>query len=165
MRLIHVQRVITPRGRKSYRDLEDLYRDQWAEMVRLAWLMNGSREAAEDIVHDAFLRLEPLWPSLQHPAAYLRQVVVNGVRTYQRRVAMERRHRPIPLAPSTTDCEFQNIWAVVDDLPTRQREALILRFYLDLTISDVAELLGCPVGTTKSLIHRGLATVREKVEE
>jgi RNA polymerase sigma factor (sigma-70 family) len=146
-------------------ELEDLYRSQWAPMVRLAWLMGGNREEAEDVVHDAFLQLEPRWSSIENPPAYLRQTVVNGVRTRHRRKILERRHESYEGDVSNVLDDYEEIWASLEALPDRQRQALVLRFYLDLTIAEVADLLDCPIGTAKSLIHRGLAGIREKVQQ
>jgi RNA polymerase sigma factor (sigma-70 family) len=143
---------------------EDLYRQHWASMVRLGWLLSGSREIAEDVVHDAFLRLEPKWEDLREPRAYLRRSVVNGVAAHHRRREVELRHRPV-VDQETLNPEFQEVWTLVADLPVRQRHALVLRFYLDMTVEGVADYLQCPAGTAKSLIHRGVAHIREKVKQ
>ena len=124
-------------------------------MVRLAWLMGGNREEAEDIVHDAFLQLEPRWSSIENPPAYLRQTVVNGVRARHHQKDLERRHASYEGDVSSALDDYEEIWASVEALPDRQRQALVLRFYLDLTIAEVADLLDCPIGTAKSLIHQG----------
>jgi RNA polymerase sigma factor (sigma-70 family) len=134
-------------------------------MVRLAWLLSGSREVAEDVVHDVFLRLEPMWEDLEDPAPYLRRSVINAVSAHHRRVDVERRLTPSPSAYSFDDPEVEEVWAVVAKLPERQRQALVLRFYLDLTVGQVAEHLGCPAGTAKSLIHRGISQLRRKVKQ
>ncbi len=142
---------------------EDFYRSQWAEMVRLAWLLCGSKEDGEDVVHDAFLRIERRFPEIDHPPAYLRKAVINGVLALRRRREVERRH---PAAPSELhlDPELDEVWLVIRALPERERHALVLRFYLDLSVDDVAVHMGCPVGTAKSLIHRGVKHVRRKLE-
>jgi RNA polymerase sigma factor (sigma-70 family) len=143
--------------------LEDLYRAKWSSMMRLAWLMTGSREAAEDIVHDAFLRLERSLGDVREPVPYLRRIVVREVYARQRHAEVERRHRPRVLEP-VFNPEVEEIWDAVRILPDRQRCALVLRFYSDHSIDEIAELLGCPSGTVKSLIHRGLARLREELE-
>ena len=131
-------------------------------MVRLAWLLSGSRQDGEDVVHDAFLRVEERFDDLVVPEAYLRRAVVNGVLALQRRRAVERRHRSAPEIWHL-DPDVEEVWAAVRHLPDRQREALVLRFYLDLSLEQVADHRGCPVGTAKSLVHRGVATVRRRV--
>jgi RNA polymerase sigma factor (sigma-70 family) len=162
--LITVHRQADAEAKRASSGLEDLYRSQWAPMVRLAWLMGGSRDEAEDIVHDSFLQLESRWSSLMNPPAYLRQTVVNGVRTRHRRKELERRHQLAELGPSIVHDDYGDLWASVAELPDRQRHALVLRYHLDLSLAEVAELLGCPIGTAKSLIHRGVANIREKVQ-
>jgi RNA polymerase sigma factor (sigma-70 family) len=130
-------------------------------LVRLAHTITGSNLLAEDIVHDAFLR----WidrPDLTNPGGYLRTVVVNLSRDAVRRrgVADRLRHeRPTPLA----EPELDELWAVVRSLPEQYRVALALRFYEDLSERDIAELMGVRPGTVKSLVHRGLAKVREEL--
>lgn len=145
----------------SYESFEDLYREMWAPMIRLAWLLAGRREIAEDVVHDAFVRLEPKWQQLKEPGPYLRRSVVNAVTAHHRRSEVERRHRPTA-PPHVFNPEIEEVWTIVADLPARQRQALVLRFYLDLTVEQVADHLDCPVGTAKSLLHRGVGQVRER---
>ena len=148
----------------GFATFEELYEAIWSPMVRLAWLMSGSREVAEDLVHDVFLKIEPKWRELRDPAPYFRRSLINAVFARQRHAEIEVRHRPEPPPPSI-DAEFEEIWSVVSQLPDRQRQALVLRFYLDFTVEQVADYLDCPIGTAKSLIHRGVAGVREKVDE
>lgn len=143
--------------------LEELYRDEASAMLRLAWLMTGSRALAEDIVHDAFLRLEGALGEVQAPAAYLRRTVVNGVYARRRRAEVERRHLPAPPEP-VFNPEVEETWAVVRALPVRQRQAIVLRYYDDASIEEIAALLACPEGTVKSLIHRALTRLRNEVE-
>jgi RNA polymerase sigma factor (sigma-70 family) len=133
-------------------------------MVRLAWLLSGSRQFAEDVVHDAFLGLEPRWRDVRDPEPYLRRTVVNGVKAHHRRRKVELRYRPAPSEPALNP-EIEEVWRLVSQLPERQRHALVLRFYLDLTVEQVAEQLGCPLGTAKSLIHRGINHMREGIEQ
>jgi len=142
---------------------EDVYRRLWSPMVRLAWLLSGNRQVAEDVVHDAFLRLEPRWREVREPEPYLRRTVINGVKAHHRRRKVEHRYRPGPQALAFNP-EIEEVWNLVARLPERQRHALVLRFYLDFTIEQVAEHLGCPLGTAKSLIHRGVTSLREGID-
>jgi RNA polymerase sigma factor (sigma-70 family) len=139
------------------------YREQWAKMVRLAWLMTGSREVAEDLVQDAFVQVGAKWASVQKPHAYLRVTVTNAVRTHARR---ERRQRSLPdeRVQPVLPGELDETWHLLDRLPDRQRQALVLRFYADLPFTEVAEELRCRVGTAQSLVHRGLARMKEFTE-
>jgi RNA polymerase sigma-70 factor (sigma-E family) len=142
---------------------EDCYREQFRPMVRLAYLLTGSTETAQDLVQDAFVRLHRRWSSVEHPAAYLRRSVVNGCNSHHRRVRLERTRRPDPRTDAV-DLEADEITDALAALPRRQRTALVLRFYLDLPDAEAAEVLGCRVGTVGSLVHRGLAQLRKDIE-
>lgn len=140
--------------------VESLYRTQWTPMVRLAWLMLGSREAAEDVVQEAFIRVASSWERVQSPVAYLRTAVVNGARDDARRmarVAALNERAPDPVLPA----ELSPMWGLIQGLPERQRHAVVLRFYLDLDFKQIAELLGCRSATARSLVHRALISLRE----
>jgi DNA-directed RNA polymerase specialized sigma24 family protein len=93
---------------KSSGDFEHLYAGSRLTMVRLAWLLSGSREVAEDIVQDAFVQIEPLLPELRNPAGYLRRTVINGIPAHQDRLGVERRHR--------IELETEPIEAAVDEM-------------------------------------------------
>jgi RNA polymerase sigma-70 factor (sigma-E family) len=151
--------------------LADLYRERYVPMVRLAFLMVGSTSVAEDLVQDAFARMHRHWDNAEHPRAYLRMAVVNACRSHLRRLSLERayRQRPSALAEAV---QAGSPWAEPDELfdalgalPARQRAALVLRFYEDLSEADIAVALGCRPGTVKSLLHRGLAELRKVVEQ
>ena len=144
--------------------LAALYREEHADMVRLAHLLTGSSATAEDLVHEAFLRVYDTIGRTERPGAYLRRTVVNLCHSHHRRRGVEARWRerqapPEPALPP----ELDETWRAVQALPVHQREALVLRFHLDLKVADVAALLGRPVGTVKSDIHRGLAALTEEL--
>jgi DNA-directed RNA polymerase specialized sigma24 family protein len=150
-------------GRES---VEDGYRRLRPGMVRLAHLLLGSPELAEDVVHDAFLACASRWTTLATPEAYVRTAVVNHARSAMRRAGRDRDKAERfgrSLALSVGLPELDETWAVLRGLPERQRLALVLRFYEDLPEADIARLIGCRPGTVKSLIHRGLAKVRTEV--
>jgi DNA-directed RNA polymerase specialized sigma24 family protein len=86
--------------------------------------------------------------------------VVNRCRNHARRLSLERRHRPeTPL--EVTGPELDETWQQLRRLTPRRRAAIVLRFYADLRVDEVAATLGCRPGTAASLIHRGLADLRE----
>jgi RNA polymerase sigma-70 factor (sigma-E family) len=146
--------------------LADLYRERYVAMVRLAYLMVGSTTVAEDLVQDAFARMHRHWDTTEHPRAYLRTTVVNACRSYLRRQALERAYRrhPSAVSDSVHPPEADELFDALAALPSRQRAALVLRFYEDLSEADIASALGCRPGTVKSLLHRGLAELRKVVE-
>jgi RNA polymerase sigma-70 factor (sigma-E family) len=141
---------------------ESLYADEVDAMARLAFLMVGSEEQAEELVHDAFARLYERWDRVDNPGGYLRTCVVNGCKDRLRRRSVEHRHPAAASEPA--EMEADHLADVLAALPYRQRAAVVLRFYEDRSEADIADLLGVRPGTVKSLLHRGLATLREVVE-
>jgi RNA polymerase sigma-70 factor (sigma-E family) len=141
---------------------EDFYRAQHEPMLRLAYLLTRSRAAAEDLVQDSFIRVEPRWGTLDTPAAYLRRTVTNACYSWHRRRRREEAATVEP--PDHVEPEHDEMWDALAQLPPRRRAALVLRYYLDLSEADIAEALGCRPGTVKSLTHRGLAELRSVLE-
>ena len=138
-------------------------------MVRLAHLITGSNLAAQDLVHDAFIKVSRRWDEIAVPAAYLRVTVVNECRSWLRhRVVVDRHDRSLIAAvepePELPD-ELGRVWQAMHTLPERQRVALVLRYWLDLPVSETAEAMGCPTGTVKSLVHRALHALEEELSD
>ena len=142
---------------------EDFYRSQHEPMLRLAYLLTQSRAVAEDLVQDAFMRVQPRWGTLDMPAAYLRRTVTNACYSWHRRRKREEAFAVSP--PGVSDPEHDEMWDALAQLAPRRRAALVLRYYLDLSEADIAEALWCRRGTVKSLTHRGLADLKEVLEE
>ena len=141
----------------------ELYREAFAPMVRLAVLLTGSDTLAEDLVHDAFVRVHARWSRVESPTSYLRAAVVNACRSARRRARLERSAAaagPLPMANLDADEMFDALEA----LPYRQRAALVLKYYEGLPLAEIAELLGCREGTAASLVHRGLEQLRRMIE-
>ena len=139
---------------------EEVYGRQYAAMVRLGYLMLGSRADAEEVVQDAVLRAGQATST--NPEAYLRRSVVNGCIGVIRRRAVAQKHRPDPPPPDqpsylveVRDCLLQ--------LPERQRAAIALRHLEGLADDQIAQLLDCRPATVRSLVSRGLATLRKEV--
>ncbi len=162
----------------SYGDaLTVLHREQYRPLVRLATLLLGDVETSEEVVQDAFVRLQLRWGGLRDPEkapAYLRSAVLNGARSTLRRRKVRDRHadrrRVLSLAPSAeagalAGAEHLRVVAAVRSLPGRQREALALRYYLDLSEKEMAEAMGVSAGAVKTHLHRGLAAVAELLGE
>lgn len=152
-----------PKARVEPETLADLFREQYRPMVRLAYLIVGSNALAEELVQDSFARLHGRWDRIVHPRAYLRTIVVNACRSHRRRARLERARRPDP-GPDSTLAQPDELWDALGRLPSRQRAALVLRFYEDLPEAAIAAALGCRPGTVKSLLHRGLGELRKVVE-
>lgn len=152
-----------------------LFASHYRPLVRLATLL-GDAASAEEIVQDAFVELHQRWGRLRDPqlaGAYLRQSVVNRTRSALRhRGVVERFLRrqtdPPPIASAEAGAlaaeTNAEVLAAVRLLPARQREALVLRYYLDLPEAQTAELMGVTVGAVKSHTARALAALRQTLE-
>lgn len=142
-----------------------LYDAERDAMVRLAHLLTGSPAVAEDVVHDAFVKLHGLLADVDQPGAYLRRTVINLCHTHHRRAGVERRWRDRQPPPEVVlPPDVDDTWRAVRALPARQREVLVLRFHLDMKVADIATTLGIPPGTVKSTIHRALAALAEGID-
>ena len=135
---------------------------EYAAMVRLAFLLVDSNEVAEEVVQDAFARLHERWSGVANPGAYLRTSVVNRARDVQRRRQRERRMTAI--APEHATLGADHLLDALQALPPKRRAALVLRYYDDLSEAEIASVLGVRPGTVKSMLHRGLAQLREVIE-
>jgi RNA polymerase sigma-70 factor (sigma-E family) len=152
---------VAPRASAGDRGFLELYQRRFQEMVRMAYLLTGSVETAQDVVQDAFVRIHGHWGTVREPDAYLRAAVVNACRSHHRRRAVERR---APLRDTGVESFAADELAdVLATLPHRQRAAIVLRYYEDLPDRDIARALGCRVGTVASLIHRALSRLRQVV--
>jgi RNA polymerase sigma-70 factor (sigma-E family) len=152
------------RDRGDPADLADLFSEQYAPMVRLAFLMTGSNEVAEDVVQDAFSRLHVKWDRTENPGGYLRVSVLNGCRSWHRKRARERDRRHLVAVDDTVSPEARELLDALRVLSHEQRAAVVLRYYEDRAIDEIAEALGARPGTVKSHLHRGLARLREVLE-
>jgi RNA polymerase sigma-70 factor (sigma-E family) len=140
-----------------------LYADHRDRLRRIAYLMTGQREAAEEIVHDAFARTHGRWDAIDAPGAYLRAVVVNLCQDWRRRVVLERERTPRRPAEPVPPPEIDETWALLAGLPQEQRVALVLRYYEDLPVDTIARVVGCPPATVRTRIHRALAKLRREM--
>jgi RNA polymerase sigma-70 factor (sigma-E family) len=143
------------------------------DLLRTAYLITGNNDDAEDLVQECFIKIARRWPRVRKmdmPIAYTRRVLINlatdGARDRSRRRAelepAEERHVSIEPLGSLED--RADLLEALGALPVRQRAALVLRFFDDLTEAQTAEVLGCPVGTVKSTVARGLARLRSSLQ-
>ena len=152
-----------------------LFAGYYRQLVRLSVLLVRDPETAEEVVQDSFVALHGRWGSLDDPhkaLAYLRQTVVNRSRSVLRHRGVQTRYAPVLEADSrrTVDGTAEGVRrrVVLDalqQLPTRQREVLALRYYLDLDEATIAEVLGISRGAVKSHASRGAAHLRTLLEE
>jgi RNA polymerase sigma-70 factor (sigma-E family) len=156
----------------SARALEELYVRNAPQALRLAYFLTGERSAAEDLVQEAFVRVAGRFGHLREPdtmPAYLRRTIVNLHTSHLRRRRVERdwvRRQPVPdLVLPYDPGPRDQLWDAMGSLSPRQRSAIVLRFYEDLSEHDAAQVLGCSVGALNQLVVRGLATLRRHIEK
>jgi RNA polymerase sigma-70 factor (sigma-E family) len=147
-----------------------LYSGHYASLVRLATMLLGDQGRAEEVVQDAYVSLHGRWGRLRDPdkaLAYLRTSVMNGARSSLRRRAVAARHQPAPPRPvasaetsALVSEQRRELLAAIDELPDRQREVLLLRYFLDLSEADIADTLRISRGAVKTHSSRGIAALR-----
>jgi len=142
-------------------DLVRTYQERYKGLVRLAYLITSDAAAAEEIVQDAFMAAHRSSEQLRQPYAYVRASVVNRCNSWGRRHKLEREHRPYPADP--VELGANEMWDALGTLSYRQRTAIVLRFYEDLPVERIAEILGCRPATVRTSIHRGLLSLRKVI--
>jgi RNA polymerase sigma-70 factor (sigma-E family) len=167
---VEMERAETQRGDR----LGELYLRHAPDGIRLAYLLTGDRALAEDLVQEAFARFVGRLLHLRNPDAfepYLRRTIVNLSRSHFRHRRVEARYlQRIAWSPerSSTDSDEHGdldeaMHEAVLRLPARQRAAIVLRFYEDLSDAQTAEVLKCRPGTVRSLVSRGMTTLRAEL--
>ncbi|BAL85354.1 putative RNA polymerase ECF-subfamily sigma factor [Actinoplanes missouriensis 431] len=160
------------------RDREDdevaaFVRARYGRLLRTAYLLCGDHGRAEDLVQTTLAKTVMAWSRLQHSESidhYVQRVLVNTFVSSRRRRSWW--EQPFGrLVESRARDEYAGVeqrdWLrrALNGLPARQRAAIVLRFYEDLSEQDTAHALGCSVGTVKSLSSRGLQTLRARWAE
>lgn len=155
----------------------ELFATEGARLVRMARLFTDDRNAAEDLVQEAFIRLHRAAHRISDPAKaapYLRSIVINLARDHNRRGLMSLRHQealPAGTAPDApedvllVDEQRKRIVEELRELSPRQRDCLLLRFYLELTEVETAEVLGISNNSVKTHCRRGLEALRRRIGE
>ena len=161
---------VVPQARQA---VTALYQAHALGLIRLAVVMLGDRPAAEDVVQEAFCGLYRRWHKLsdtEKALSYVRSSVINGCRSMlrRRRLPVGLRWEPPGESAETAVLvseEHRQVLAAMRRLPGRQREALVLRFYLDLSAEESAATMGIGPGSVRSAIHRGLESVGRMLQE
>ncbi len=147
----------------------DVYAAHHAEALRLAYLLCGDVTRAEDAVAEAFVKVWRRWEAgaVTSPRAYVRRAVVNEVNSRFRRLRLERREAQRrhgddrgARAHDEDLADADQLLGALRQLPARQRTAIVLRYYSDLSEAETAAAMDCSVGTVKSSVSRGLARLR-----
>ncbi len=159
------------RTRPDPAGFDALFRDRYPEMARLAGWLVGDFGAGEEMAQEAFARLLDRWDRTESPPAYLRTILVNLCRAHVRRAIVVRRHPPEPPQPAAgpeagTEAmgERDALRLALRRLPRRQREAVVLRYYGDLSLAEVAEAMAITTGAVKAHLHRALAALSDRLE-
>lgn len=153
----------------------ELYSVQYKALVRLAAMLVRDTSTAEEVVQEAFIAMHDGWHRLkdaEKALAYLRQAVVNRSRSVLRhRMVVEKNApKPAPDMPSAEHgamalLERSAVIAALRDLPARQREAIVLRYYADLSEADIAAAMEISRGAVKSHTARGMASLKAALEQ
>jgi RNA polymerase sigma-70 factor (sigma-E family) len=156
------------------RAVTDLYTTHYRALVRLATLLLRDIQTAEEVVQDSFIAMHDGWRRLrdrEKALSYLRQSVVNRSRSVlrHRTVVDKNAPKPPPDMPSAeqgalNSLERYAVVAALRTLPVRQREALVLRYYADLSEAQIASAMGISRGAVKSHTARGMSSLRAALE-
>ena len=139
-------------------------------LFRTAYLVVGDHQLAQDLLQEALVKAYAAWPRLRDPAkaeAYVRRTIMTTATSWRRRRSFH--ERPVGAVPETSTGDATEqlavqdaLWHELSSLPPRQRAALVLRFYEDLTEAQTAEAMGCSVGTVKSQVSDALTKLRNR---
>lgn len=141
------------------------YAERFKPLSRFAFLLTGSSERADELAQDACEQVLRRWDHIDHPRTYARMAVLNGSRSSGRRLRVAKR-TPGEARPTVElDTDALAVRSVIAELPQRDREVIVLRYYLDLSIAEIAEQLSTPIGTVKSQIHRATNRLRTAFTE
>ena len=141
------------------RSFDEVYLDEYHEMVRVAYLIVRSRAVAEELVQEAFLRLHAGFDDIGNPGGFLRVALVRVCLTWKRRAGMESAHLRMMGEPGPTGApEIDETWELLAKLRVERRTAIVLRFYADLSHEQIADVTGWRVATVRSkpgMRHQG----------
>jgi RNA polymerase sigma factor (sigma-70 family) len=154
------------RAPNQWAHFDEFYQSMYPRLLRLGVALVWSKAVAEDHVQDAFAKTYARFATLEEPEAYVRKTLVNEIRVSFRRREMMQRFAPLLRSASTHTDRYtdDSLLKALDSLPLRQRAALILRYYEQCSEQEIAHALSCRPGTVKSLLSRGLASLRKVVD-
>lgn len=141
-------------------DFEEAYRAHRLTLLRLAYLVSGSTEVSEDAVQSVFTSAHPRWDQIEKPLPYLKRAVVNAVKDGQRR-RLRLLSKPTERPPVVLPPEVDETWQHIRGLTWVQRAVVVLHYYEDLPLTEVAAILGRPAPTVRSDHRRALDKLRK----
>jgi RNA polymerase sigma-70 factor (sigma-E family) len=149
----------------------DLVEARSTSLLRLAYVVVGDHQLAQDLLQEALVKAYVAWPRLRDVSkaeGYVRRTIVTTAISWRRRRSFH--EPPIDAVPDETEADQTDrlatqdvLWRQIRGLPSRQRAALVLRYYEDLSETETAELLGCSVGTVKSQVSAALSKLRDRI--
>lgn len=139
---------------------EETYREHRLTLLRLAYLMSGSHDVSEDVVQSVFTSAHDRWEQIDNPLPYLKRAVVNLVKDGQRR-RLRLRARAVERPQVALPPEVDEMWAQIARLPWVQRAVIVLHYYEDLPLTEVAAVLDRPAATVRSDHRRALDKLRK----
>jgi RNA polymerase sigma-70 factor (ECF subfamily) len=150
---------------------ELLYQRDYAAVVGLVYGMTGSRWVAEDLAQEAFLRAHRDWArvgNMASPGGWVRRVALNLARSRWRRLSSEARKKldaasPAQVSNPESSWETEAFWGEVRRIPTRQAQAVALHYVEELSVVEIADVLGVAEGTVKALLHQGRERLRRQL--
>lgn len=146
------------------RTFDDVYREQRPRLVRTAFLIVRSQHVAEELVQDGFVRLHQHFETVESPGGFLHTAVVRLCLTWLKRRDMEHERLQRVAEPAGVESEPDELWDAIGRLDPDRRAVLVLRYYGDLSYEQIAAAVGCPVGTVRSRLNRGVADLRKEIE-
>jgi RNA polymerase sigma factor (sigma-70 family) len=148
-----------------FETFEAFHASERPRLLRLAHLLTGSTTTGEEIVQDALISVHDRWASIDEPSVYARRAIINLAHSSQRRAMRERRFLTRRRVVEVTgEPRIDETWAVVRSLRSDQRTIVVLRFYADYSLNQIAEELSLPLGTVKSTLHRALKQLKETLD-
>jgi RNA polymerase sigma factor (sigma-70 family) len=173
---LHATPIATREARDADALVAQMFAQEGGSLVRLARVFCDDRDAAEDLVQEAFIRLHRSAGSIRdlgRAPAFLRSIVINLARDHNRRGLMSLRHRnsaesaPAPAEPDDRAVHTEESHDVLDalrTLPERQKACLVLHYYQEMSIAEVAETLRISTNSVKTHCRRGLASLESRLE-
>lgn len=147
----------------SHGGFDAFYRDTYSDFVGVAYLIVGSRSVAEELVQEAYTVAWQRFDELERPGGFLRTTLVRKCLDWHRRSTTERRVLGEIGEPEPTGIpEIDEMWDLVEDLRPEWRTAVVLRFRLDMTHSEIGDVMGTSPVTARTRLHRALNDLRRK---
>ena len=150
------------------REFDEFYLSHYDNVARALTLAGADRELAADAAQEAFARALRRWRQvrdMERPAGWVYVVAMNQLRDHWRRLEHKAPDEAAIPDPTGTVATRLTVRDALATLSPRQRQAVVLRYLADLPVADIAEAMGCAVGTVKATLHRARASLRVELEE